>query len=1123
MTDRDTMLQWLIQQAKDHDRDGVFALHTPEVTKAKTEECVRNGEAVLSEDLVWDLASGAVTMWFEPELPELKELNGLEKVNLLRLAVELAIKADLKNTIWLELSVFNFCSSAVNPGLGLYYLPELIERFNSCASPGIPLENIHDTLDCLDSMAHSVDEPHREISLVIAVSLATSFSAYMGHSPATAGLPGSSVSANRALADWVMLRAQDILQMKTIPDVYRFEAYRCVCSSLESLSSEKLLMGQIAVSDLLSWFENQTSKIEAPTIQDSRLEVPPRVVAQRIAYTLIELGAEWLVNNGDPSSALKFLTSESKRYPDVSESDVGTTGVALIRASAYASLGRVQRAIKEIIDIPLDLSGTVVWATGRLWCETWDERGLCWLRKAVALPRELGYQPARARMALLLAEKEIENGSPMNALHALSNLRHVEDRWIFFLTRIVAAEALLAIGRENLDERERYLKYASEVLAELVPGDILDTPDRILPRALAALGEIAILRSDFRSARSLLRRAMEELEKEPPLAWNDPDTKRSTYVSPTNTPDQYWLRPWSRNWTRTAELCLMAELEDKLHPESAFDQLQIYRTVIHTGTIAELAGFNPEASLGGRQRKLLGELRDDGALLEARIKSLGEEVRKIDEALGNAAQPTSEFQKLRRRRKELSGKLKEKTGSYQTNKEKILQIKRLADETRGFLASANRIVRPKMDEVRRILAEEDAAVVELVRVDGAQWGQPIRWFAFAVTSDVGVTHVELPAKEIDRELARLRSDRTRMRKDALGKLSDLIVGKLPKQLFLYKNLFIAADGDAWAIPFRSLVRRRWWFVPWKLTDSSTYNGWPIPEAVKKFMDSLATRMDNGVVSNIISTSHLLGLFRRSRQREEHEDTGVVVGSSGGSGERILCEGLATSLATRPPEGVAETQWKRYPGSLQACTPAGGDRPEWLNGTSQVFMGSWHTTFSGDPTTVATFHFDDGEMSLAEFLSQSRHKSNIAVILSCNISLPTDEYTHASTGDNRVFSRIGSAGFGIIEALRSEAMVATTNEVTAEVAFVLGRFLTAELATGADVHTALAASQRRLRECTIEDITKMLKGLEPYVPETEGWLKTLNSKNPKERAFPDAYDTEPFYILGLPTAKLGSAG
>lgn len=159
------------------------------------------------------------------------------------------------------------------------------------------------------------------------------------------------------------------------------------------------------------------------------------------------------------------------------------------------------------------------------------------------------------------------------------------------------------------------------------------------------------------------------------------------------------------------------------------------------------------------------------------------------------------------------------------------------------------------------------------------------------------------------------------------------------------------------------------------------------------------------------------------------------------------------------------------------------------------------------------------MPLAEFLSRSRHKTNIAVILSCNISLPSGENTPLSEQD-RIFSRMGSAGFGIVESLQAEAMVATTNEVTGEVAFVLGRLLAAELADGADVHTALAASQRRLRECSVGDVIHLLLELEQDVPETSDWLRVLRSRKPGEKAFPNRYDTETFYILGLPNARLG---
>ena len=114
--------------------------------------------------------------------------------------------------------------------------------------------------------------------------------------------------------------------------------------------------------------------------------------------------------------------------------------------------------------------------------------------------------------------------------------------------------------------------------------------------------------------------------------------------------------------------------------------------------------------------------------------------------------------------------------------------------------------------------------------------------------------------------------------------------------------------------------------------------------------------------------------------------------------------------------------------------------------------------------------------------------------------------------------MASAGFGIMEALGSSAIVATTHQVTSEVAFVLGRLLTAELAKGRDLHTALAASQKRLREMLAAEVVNMLDPLKDNVPECADLLDKMRQGDPERNAFPNVCDTEPFYILGLPTSS-----
>ena len=670
---------------------------------------------------------------------------------------------------------------------------------------------------------------------------------------------------------------------------------------------------------------------------------------------------------------------------------------------------------------------------------------------------------------------------------------------------MVLAEAHLGLGRRDRAQEHRHLSLAENLSFQVVEEALSDTGDRLLPRAWAVLGEIHLLYAWAGSARRHLRKALDALDKEPPAATRDsPDL---------DSRSKYWRRPWSRNWRHVAELALLAELmADEQDAESAFTQLQRYRTLTHTGAIAELAGFTPELSLSADHLKQLEELRRDIGQLKARTSSLREEASRIDEVLEAASteRPTPESMALLERKGEIEEQLNDDLEALAGAEEDLQRVENDAYAQRAYIASAAEIRRPGLKEIRQHLAEADAAVIELVRLDGRQWGLPVTWGAFVITPKGVEDFIKLPADVIEQILGPLRGTRELLTEPMLAVLSERILSRLPKFTFGYSQLFIAADGGASMIPFRSLIKPRWWFVPWKLTDRQTYAGWFVPGVVKGWLDKLTSRLDRDVVSNVVSTTHLVRLLERDRQGSE--PVGVAIGSSGGREEWGLCQGLAASLEAHPPSSAGEISWKRYPGSLEDCTPEDSDRPEWLDGESGLFVGSWHTEFTGEPTSVARFHFDDGVvMTLAEFLSKSRHKSNIAVILSCHIGRPSE-------GGGHGFSGMASAAFGIMEALGTTAMVATTHEVTPEVAFVLGRLLCAELAGGNDLHNSLATAQRRLREMKAAEVVEMVTALRKGVPESDTLLKEMSSGDPQCRAFPHTYDTEPFYVLGLPTAR-----
>ena len=1121
MNDREATMLWLFAQAKGvpNDPDNLASdLLPPEEVKARVAQAKADGIG-LSSDLAWDLADWAVTEWFERKTSDLFPLNEYQRINCMRLAVELADSSALENSVWLALAA-NAVYLIEAPGLAEACIQDLVERLSNRRGDSFTLTGIKDTLSSLDSLLGSLDDWRRESAVVVATYLIAQLARYSHEAdvPALREPPGHTVSRRTIMAEWVIEHANHVIMSETSSEISKCLAFEISHRALHADIDRQLGNRQVDESSFWAMADQRASAIAQPNLTDPSLEQKPSQSYVTLAYALARKCAEILIDDNRPAAALSNISSAHQRLFGSHQEPPQNFDVAFTCATAYAALGDLRPAISELetwrsfASTPYRLA-TFLWAVGRLQCETGDMGGLCSLKCAVALAVPFLFRGEQPRMVLLLAEKEVELGHSDTAICLLQDSDYSEIPWFFTHARVILGEAYLALARDEGKPDSEQLDTAESIFLELGPDTISDTPDSIRPRILAALGEIALLKGDTSKAREYLRSAMGELDRWVVASWRGSGSILGTEYSPDDAPVGYWRRPWNRNWGYAAELSLVAELSDDPEGEAAFAQLQRYRRFCHADTVAELAGFVPETSLSPERRELLDELRGGLGRVNVEIANLSMEYQQIDEA--PTTMPTdSQDQCFLERRDTVVWAWHEKVEERKRLKKRIEEIEKEVVAWRGYLAQTGNLVEPpKLPRIKDRLASADAAVIELVRVNGAQWGLDTSWFAFVVTPEgEGVDLIPLLDPRIDSDLRALRNDRFALNQPALAKLSEAILLHIPHRVFKRRNIFIAADGDAWAIPFRSLQRPRWGFVPWSLALARPYSNWPLPETIKKWLDSLVYSMDKKVVSNVISTTHLHRMLLRSRQ--EPESLGIVVGSSGASKDRILCEGLARSLRVDQEAQSDQVRWMSYPGGLKECTPLDSDRPQWLDGTSGVFLASWHTSFSADPTTVARFHFDDGDMTLAEFLSQSRHQSHIAVILSCNISLPSE------SGD-RAFSRIGSAAFGIMEALQANAIVATTNEVTAEVAFVLGRLLSAELASGKDVHTALADSQHRLRRYKVADVKRMLEDLVDDVPEVGQWLKTLNSQDQNSKAFSHAYETEPFYILGLPTATWNS--
>ena len=1134
MDERAATIKWLVAEAQNPNSTWLNALYSRDIVMAKATKGVQKDQISLSEELAWDLATGAVTTWLEPGSPEIEALNRPEQANALRISVEVAALLGLRSAGWLALGTHHFCSTAVNTGLAESDLSWLLEKLRNSLSPPSPLGNLFETLKHLESMIDSVEESRYDCAILLAVSAVSDWAHYSYESPSTTVPVESNLSGTTAMADWVVGMTNRVLKGQSPSDTLKLLAYESACSSIRVDGSERLLTGRVSASAISSWFEDRMSEVVTFPITDSQVEYTPSVLSGLHSDTLRVRAAEWLVENRSPLAALSLLPATKKRMADTPRAILLDMESAIVRASAYASMGDIHRAVGAFKTCPArkDLgSPEDLWAFGRLWLEAGIKQGqqysdteepeedigqsqetslhrsesgstelepgqeepdILWY--VATLPSDVGFTMARVRMRLLLAEQKIEEAKPKEAIFLVYDLGQISDAWVHVHVRVIMAEAFLLLGRDDPGNRDEFLGNVSSILRGFNLDRIRDTPDRVRPRALAALGEVELLGGNVQEARQYLRKAMLELDKAAPLSWDDDDGAQFGYFSPDRSPNRYWRRPWRRDWTRATELSLIAELTGELDDDAAFAQLQRYRRICHSNALSELTSFDPEASLGVGQRQLLEELRISRGKLKAEIVALHNERLRVEEALTGAT-ANNETLKFRQRSSAVSRQLEHQIDAYQEIEHKVTEIEKEIDNRRGYLAHMRNIVRPPgLRTVKERLGKENAAVVELVRVNGVRWDLETSWFAFVVTPEgEGIELIPIPEPSVDSDLRALRNDRFALNKPALAKLSEAILGHIPRRVFKRRKIFIAADGDACTIPFRSLLRPRWRFIPWSLALAVPY---------------LAYRMDKKMVSNVISTNHLHRLL--IRPKKDQESLGIVVGSSGGSEDRALCEGLARSLEVQQPPSENRIRWKRYPGSLDEATPQDSDRPAWMDGTSGVFMASWHTTFTGDSATVAKFHFDDGDITLADFLSYSRQQSQIAVILSCSVSLPAEN-------GNRVFSRIGSAGFGIAEALQADAIVATTNEVTAEIAFVLGRFLSAELADGRDVHTALARAQRRLRRCKVADVKRMLEDLQGDVPEVEGWLEKIAGQDGNRKVFPRACETEPFYILGLPTA------
>ena len=315
MTDRDSTLQWLVQQARDHEGEGPFALHAPEVTSAKVIDGLRTGEVALSEELAWDLASSAITRWYLPPFPEFEELDNWERINLLNLSVALSIICKLQITPWLAMAAHRF-SHEVNVGLGESGLPGLIETLRAHWIQRSGPSSVEDILASLELLIALTPENARVGPVIVSVTSVTSWLHYPNAFPKVP-VDGFQLFS---MHDWVNRWSKLVMEWPGAPDHFKLEAYRTACNSIYVSAHHALQQGSLASSDVISWYEKEVAGIRPPTLTDPNLQNILGETTERFSFGLAAITANWLLDHDRPLGAKKYVDWAYSEFPQLTDS-----------------------------------------------------------------------------------------------------------------------------------------------------------------------------------------------------------------------------------------------------------------------------------------------------------------------------------------------------------------------------------------------------------------------------------------------------------------------------------------------------------------------------------------------------------------------------------------------------------------------------------------------------------------------------------------------------------------------------------------------------------------------------------------------------------------------------------
>ena len=923
--------------------------------------------------------------------------------------------------------------------------------------------------------------------------------------------------------------------------------------------------GLLALDEVHDWLE-----AAAQQIQKTAPGFPEGWLLRGIGDQLWIWIAEHLIVDRRPDAALAVIRDQNYSM----KSEIGQVSLP-VTASAFHQTGR--RAELVDLLVPLNASRLAVstpWVRtlaslvcGRIQVEFGDRHvGLMALRGAIEVEPGTLEHTLYWRMELLVAEFELAEGHVVRALELASR---VEDRVRRFLAenqesplkekaylaadhaRIVQAEAQLRAAQDEPGRVDDHLAASLGLITRLnsTARAFRESPDNLLARKYAVEAGLRLLESsDLTAAGVAAEAALSSLGQAtlgreptwPGVFW-------------------YWLQPWTRTWRHIAEVAFRAVLEShrrqehpnggdgrvsnarNTHDRRLFRSLQVLRTIGEYDSFNLLIGVRPELGLPDSQLSTLDRLHEDIRQIGARLSAVVAEYRRVETFLDQIGQgavgPPADLAKYEARRVRLETELGALSAQYeQASLDRSTLDERTANLVIQPLGEAIDSI-PSLEVVQGWLSDRksdldlydehqsrltgntagwrsDAAVFELVHLSGEIGGSDDRWVGVVVTDDNLAVLDPLPrGDELSEELQRIGLGDSYVSPLAMGRLSELIVDNLPTNAIRKRRLFFAPDREAWQVPFRSLYKPRWSFVP------RSRANWSL-RVRKLTLQPFRNRLDSKETAVVASTSHLVTLLRRARHRHigpQEAHPGVAVGSSGNEEDRLPCGALVASLAADPFTGNLPPAWHCQIGESGAPSGSPHGRPHWMEDRrASMFVANWHTEIVDNRHTIAEFVFNDQRIPLSRWISQNRLESVGALIASCN---PLRQVSIEGEPP-RTSEDVSTVASSMMRSLGAESIISPTHEIAAAASVFLSWHVLKELDSGSTFHAALRRSQKTIERMSSKRALKLVERIAKQISGRPGLDNVIGVIEASNGDRPFALEAQRLMLLGLPWTTLG---